>query len=169
MISLGFLARTRLAMGAGMLDVTTRLARWNRRRRWLNLVSGSVAISVGVILATGYAATQIYICPPPEPDVDEMAQDEPNVDEMVDAWEEALRRAAEEHHAVGADLCDNVREALLIQWRHGPLRHQRWFDPWGSMWQFQCDAGSIVTLRSKGPDSLPDTEDDIVRTVDVSR
>jgi prepilin-type N-terminal cleavage/methylation domain-containing protein len=33
-------------------------------------------------------------------------------------------------------------------------------DPWGQPWKIQCDAND-ATVISRGPDKLPDTEDDI--------
>lgn len=143
-----------------MLDFADQIARWSRRRRWLNLVAGAVVFSVGAVLALGFGASQIYACPQPQ---------EPNVTEMADAWERAVRKTATVEHAAGQSVCDDALSALLVQWQWSPEPNQRWFDPWGNMWQFRCYADSVVVIRSAGPDGVVGTQDDILRAVDVSR
>ncbi len=143
-----------------MLDAADQIARWTRRRRWLNLGAATVGVTVGALLALGYVASQTYACGPGP---------EPTATQMADAWEEAVRRTAAVERSAKQGICDDALSALLVQWQLNPAANQRWFDPWGRMWQFRCYADSVVIIRSLGPDGVLGSEDDILRAVDVPR
>lgn len=137
------------------------IAVWKVRRRWINLVCGTLGASLGVVFALGFWASKTYECPSRV----EAAEDQ------ADMWAHGAKRTVllETAPQESGRVCSDALSALMEPQTPASAEFNSWFDPWGQRWQIRCHGDTVVTIRSLGPDGELGSRDDILRVIEFPR